>query len=217
MTVVIINTSNSHYKKASWVQRATFESGDLSEFDSSVGTGIEASTDAKHAGAYGMAVAITNTNDRYGLWGDKVSAEQRVIVEWQFNRNDLAMGVGESSRLVTITNGSGEAVARCVSILMQNTAGTLYFKMTSFDDGSGQDNDLVAMDTGWLKLRLEWKASSGADDGYAKLYIADSLVAEQTGLDNNLYEASGIMVGAHTGVDANTSGTIYYDDVKWMR
>jgi RHS repeat-associated protein len=62
-------------------------------------------------------------------------------------------------------------------------------------------------------IEVEYKAASaaGANDGYLKLWINDSLVDTISNLDNDTYLIDTTSLGVVGSLDAGTSGTVYFD------
>ena len=68
-------------------------------------------------------------------------------------------------------------------------------------------------------IEIEYKASSapGANDGYLKLWLNDTLVDTLSGMDNDTRLVNNASLGAVASLDAGTSGTIYFDAFESRR
>jgi hypothetical protein len=70
-----------------------------------------------------------------------------------------------------------------------------------------------------VQLRLEWAAATaaGANNGEVRLIVGDGGIAALTGLDNDTLRVERGLLGAVTGVDTGTRGTIYFDEFTSSR
>jgi hypothetical protein len=68
-------------------------------------------------------------------------------------------------------------------------------------------------------IEVEFKAASaaGANDGYLKLWINDTLMDTISSLDNDTRLIDNASLGAVNSLDAGTSGTIYFDAFESYR
>jgi hypothetical protein len=82
-------------------------------------------------------------------------------------------------------------------------------------------DDLSKLKTGWYQLtdtvhtiEVAWQQSSGADDGYARLYIDEILQEELGGLDNDTIYITSFRMGFTSRlVGKSISGIFYIDNV----
>jgi hypothetical protein len=61
----------------------------------------------------------------------------------------------------------------------------------------------------------EWRASSGLDDGFLRFYIDGVLQGSADFVDNDQHDVDSIILGAIAALDAGTSGTIFFDNIRW--
>jgi hypothetical protein len=73
-----------------WTKTADFEENDLSDFNSTVGSNLSATTASKHGGTYGMSVALATTAQRYGLFTPLTNV-QRVETEFWCDPNSAVL------------------------------------------------------------------------------------------------------------------------------
>jgi hypothetical protein len=77
-----------------WTKTATFEDNDTTHattgFNSVVGSGIATSTASKHGGTYGCGIALSTTEDRYGVFSG-LGGVRRAETEFWFDPNSATI------------------------------------------------------------------------------------------------------------------------------
>ncbi len=195
-----------------------FETGDLSGWSSSTTDGgdLSVSTAAAATGAYGLQAVIDDLNAKE-VTDSTPNSEKHYSARFYFNPNSVSIPNDNSFDIMdgNDTANGGSWVFR----LILNYKGGFYSLGTEVKNDAGNfvSSDKATYITGdWQAIEIEWKASSapGANDGYMKLWINDVLVDEFTGVDNDTRSLTDIYLGAVSGLDAGTAGTIYFDDFE---
>ena len=208
--------ANHHHNQVKWSQSIGFEGGAIGTypdgFDSVASDGgatIAVSTDAKHSGTNGAAVALAAGGYAMGRITGPSSAT-RISGEWWINRNDLAMGAGESHRILSFYN-------TVVDFTVTKVGANFVVKGIAYLDSGSQAGDTFNLGTGWHKISFSWAAASaaGANNGRLSYSYDGAQVYSIATLNNDTKSVSEIRVGNPTNdVDAGTSGTYYIDDIK---
>ena len=205
-----------------WKQYASFENGattpNPTSFDSVVGANLTVTEASKYRDTYGAQVLLEATKNHYGQFNG-ASGFRRITIRWYFNKNNLAMAVGDGFRHLTLES-TGGAVSRAIDFQVSNIGGTVSFKATTFNDAGGQTNDAFAIPTGWNEIELAWAAATGAatNDGVVACKLNGAAAfTSRTNIDNNDYTLAALRFGGHQGVDAGTSGTLYFDNIGYRR
>lgn len=194
---------------AAWKDTADLEENDLSDFNATGGSGLTAPAAAAKNGSYGMAVAITDTNDRYGLFNTNVTNEKVMTVEFWLDPNNLTMDEDDELKCCT---SDGEW-----SVYLGYSGGEYFlYAEADLDSGTVSTDQYVIPDE-WNQVRLVWGASTGAgnDDGFLVLMIDGEILEGLSDLDNDTQNSDLIAYGSRDS-DSGTSGTIYFDDCRWL-
>ncbi|MDH5508406.1 MAG: hypothetical protein OEZ02_14385, partial [Anaerolineae bacterium] len=130
--------------------------------------------------------------------------------------NGLVMGIGEMFILGQMLGSGVFATSmwvQCGYSELNHQIRYIYFNDYS-NSGTSSFYDLPDAP---CTITVVWVASSGpgADDGFIELYIDGDHKETITGIDNDGYDVDAINVGAVAGMDAGTSGALYFDEIKW--
>jgi hypothetical protein len=66
-------------------------------------------------------------------------------------------------------------------------------------------------------IEVDWRASTGANNGGLTLWIDGTQQADLTGVDNDTRRIDRAMLGALAGIDGGTRGTYYFDAFESRR
>jgi hypothetical protein len=201
----------------SWIRSLTFEAGllihDPTAFDVTAGANLAINAAAAMRGNYGFSVGIPAVGNRFGRLDD-IPAYAAFTQTYLFDINSLTMADGD---LLEISNVNDGAV-NLISVNLGYTLANGYFlRFDTRDDTSGAViGTNVLVNDGAMKIDAEFMAASyaGADNGYMRAYIDGVLVDQAVDLDNDGRLVRQVRLGV-IGVDAGTSGTLYYDDYRY--
>lgn len=203
------------------------EEGNLTDFDSTTGTGLSAIAPGLIASVWCMAVANADANARYG---QIAAASDKDHVRLFFSLDPLTIDplVMANNDIFTVLlcqdNSSNDAFR---VELGYTTAAGFRVRPGIYTDGAAwSDGAWVAISTNEHFIEVEWKASSGAgaDNGLIKMWVDvygdvngnlgdpfSSPDSSITGIDNDTRAARIFRLGAPVGLDAGTSGTLWVD------
>jgi len=167
-------------------------------------------------GDYGLAIPAADTTGRYVGLHDPVT-DTFIVMEMSFNLSGLYPSMVEGNSwpiMIMRRTGGGEGFR----VGPQRTAGGIrlvaWAMLDSITWDTGQVSATFDPDV-WHHLRVAFKTSSGADDGWYCVFLDGHLVISRTGLDNDTITADGIWYGASNGLDAETIGLLLIDDMRW--
>jgi hypothetical protein len=198
-------------------QEADFEEGDLSDFDSEAdaNNALTASMAAALAGSWGAQANLATANGSAAsgsLTGP--AAETELTFEMLFDPNGVT-GAGTLRELVIaqFNGASGDRARLIFRISADNTY--IIRSDAKLDGGTRTNTSLFNLTDAVHTIRMVWKASSGADDGFLYLYLDDVLLEALTGLDNDTLAVDTVLAGALGAPATDLTGTFYFDDVWW--
>ncbi|HQH70802.1 MAG TPA: Ig-like domain-containing protein, partial [bacterium] len=170
---------------------------------------------APMTGNYSMAAVITDPNPRYVR--DILSTnESRYRARFLFDVNSLAMADGDQHVLLRGIDGSGNAWA----VQLRFSSGGYQVQLAVFDDAS------ISVETPWFPItddrhavEIEWAAATGAgtNNGFGIFWIDGSAKFLIRGIDNDTRRTASVYLGPSQGLDAGTSGTLYFDAFESAR
>ncbi len=185
-----------------------FESGGLGAWSSSsTGSGtLSVTTSAALAGAYGMQALINSTTARY-VQDTLPYAEPRYRARFYFDPNSSTMGNNDAYYLFYGYTGSSTVVLRVE--LGFTTAGGYRLRVSALNNASTWSY------SGWVgitdaphAIELDWQS---AVSGRVDWWIDGAPQAAVTGFDNSSRRIDQVRLGTVAGLDAGTSGTVYFD------
>jgi hypothetical protein len=196
-----------------------FETGDLSEWDSTVTSGggtIGVSGAAANEGSYGQYSTISSGATSYGK--KEYDNKSEIRCGFWFNPNSVTMGDGESFGIATGTGNSDYRIGLERSgsdyeiyVGVENDSSTFEYCPTNATLRSYGTSGWH-----WVEYHVKRSTGPGDDNGFGKVWIDvvdASADAEITGVNDDTKDHDDIQMGAIAGVDAGTSGTIYFDYV----
>ena len=189
-----------------------FETGDFtlwSRFNDGNGY-LYPCTDAAINGIYGACVD-RGTDKRKQLIDETPGFQDFYNLRFNIDMNSLSMTEGTRFRFVQVKMGA----ERPFFIVVKYEGGQYLIQLNTLRD------DLTKAKTGWYVLsdsphvlEINWAASSGADDGWAALYLDNVLLESRTGLDNNEIFVDTFKIGFTSRLDGKPiSGIFYLDDI----
>lgn len=226
MTIYVGNKNRIHKLRAIgsgmgrgiwWTKTATFEAGALTPnptgFDATGGAGAgDLSVDPAAAirGNFGFLVDIVNINPRYGILS--LDNFTQIETEYLFDVNSITMADSDVFDSVRLT---GASIA--VFVQLQYTIANGYeLRYIARNDAAGNIiGAFGSLPDEASKIRIQWKASDspGANNGICRLFINNNLVDEDENIDNDTLNLTFANIGAVGGLDAGTTGQIFYDNI----
>lgn len=195
----------------------TFEANNLAEFDATDTDGGELSTSGAAAmhGSYGMQanINLADVDDKYGTI--TYANKTRLRVGFYFDPNNITMADADTIFLA----GGGAVVGgddwRIYFRYLIASGYQLSVWVTT--DGGQVFSPWVNLSDGVHWLEVDLKRSTGANDGFAKLWIDfvhGTPDTESLNIDDDTRDYDNISVGAGS-VDNTIDGTLYFDYITW--
>lgn len=161
-----------------------------------------------YSGTYGLTIPVIDNTNRSVTFDDP-AGETEITIECMLNPSLLDLAEDDELRFV---NSGGE-----FWLIVGYDGADYYINGVIKDDlaeVTTSANHVITAD--WHRIRALWIQSSGADDGYLKIYIDKSLVETLSGIDNDTTVVIDIDYGArYWEVFTSSSGLLYMDDCKW--
>ena len=193
-----------------------FEAGNLSAWTSNTNDGgdLSASASAALVGSQGLQVVIDDTATIY-VTDDTPNAETRYRSRFYFDPNSISMVSGDAHFIFKGFMGSGNDV---LQVEFRNSAGAYQIRGKILNDAS------AFVVTNWFTINdaahvieLDWRASTGANNGGLTLWIDGVQQVDLTGVDNDTLRIDRVRLGALAGMDVGTSGTYFFDAFESRR
>jgi hypothetical protein len=194
---------------------ASFETGDLSEFDTTVTDSgdLSAHADAAKNGTYGMRAVLDDATTIYGQFTFANKSELRLGFWFNPNGFDLV-------DTITIAGGGASIGSADYRIRLK------YYATPQLVVFAGATNDAatydytsevnISDDWHWIEVHMQRSSGPGNDDGFVKLWVDtvdETPDAELTGRDDDTQDFDFVNVGA-TSLTAPITETIYFDDIR---
>lgn len=196
-----------------------FESGDLSKWSvpPSAKGDLSVSGAAAYRGAYGLGVSVNHTQ-KIALIDDSPSLEAHYRARFYFCPNSLTMTPGDYHYIFE----AGDRVRKTMVFgvrLYRNSSGYNLGINASDDAGVDAKSPYFPITDAWHAVEIEWLASTApaARNGFFNLWIDGVLVGSISNINDNLLTVGRVYLGAPGGMDAGTSGTIFFDDFESRR
>jgi hypothetical protein len=197
-----------------------FDSGDLLRWPgASTGDGDLAVTPpaALDATAFGLQAIV---NDTASLYVEDLSPdrEDRYRARFYFDPGDFDPGTAGGHLRARVFLGFGEEPMRRVFALVLRLQDGQYGLMARArtDAGLQVDRGFHPITRGTHLLEVDWRRSSGVDDGWLLLWIDGQAVAQLTSLDNDEDALGFARLGA-MGLKPGAGGTLYFDGFEARR
>jgi hypothetical protein len=195
-----------------------FESGSLSAWSSATtdGGSLAVSAQAALVGTLGLR-ALVNDNNAIYVTDDSPTAEPRYRARFYFDPNSIVMASNDTHYVLYGLTSTGTVVVR---VQFRINKGRYGVRLSALNDGTSYSN------TPWVTLadqphfiELDWQAAgaAGANDGHATLSIDNNPAGSVTKIDNDTRRIEQVLLGAVSGIDAGTRGTVYFDAFESRR
>lgn len=194
----------------------TFESNDLSEFDTTSTDGGKLSTSAGAAmvGSYGLQALIDSTNDKYGQ-KDAPAAVANLRYRLYFDPNSISMPDASFVYFIIQYNTSSQQIA----LMRLYRSGSNYLIYIASKNDSNitvlNDNATITDAPHYIEVYHVRATNSSSADGTVEWWIDGVSQGSASSIDNyNLLAdaAARFRIGALSTSSASISGTIYIDD-----
>jgi chitodextrinase len=203
-----------------------FESGNLTAWSSASMTDagdLSVSSAAALIGSNGLQALINDNNSIY-VTDDTPDAEARYRARFYFDPNSIVMADRDALYLFTAHNtGTSTGVVR---IEFRFYKGSYQLRAGLRNDGGGWTNsNWMILSDATHSIELDWQASASAvaSNGSLTLWIDDGIDnngqpnASLTGVDNDTRRIIHVEMGAVSGIDPGTRGTLYFDAFESRR
>jgi hypothetical protein len=196
----------------------SFESGNLSAWSSSTTDGgdLSASTAATLVGNKGLQAVIDDNNSIY-VTDDSPNVEPRYRARFYFDPNSIAMINGDMFFIFNGFEGTSTAVTR---VDFRRYSNAYQIRGRILDDSSNW------IDTNWFIIsdashfiELDWRSAtaSGANNGSLTFWIDGVQQASLGGVNNDTLRIDQVRLGAVSGIDSGTRGTLSFDAFESRR
>lgn len=197
-----------------WDGMLGFETGDLSEWSSVVGS-ASASAQAAMRGNFGMQADASLVS--YGRF-DFASSIKQVTIEYLLGLNDLIMADGDQFQLAQIRT---DITITASVMFLAFIDGNYVLSANGRDDAgdnTGGGGFVVPRPEDYLDIRWVLKVSDGPgrNNGFMRVYLNGILQSEFANIDNDTLTLPHFRIGVTAGNDAGTSGLLYIDRVNWI-
>ncbi len=167
---------------------------------------------AAHGSSYGMEAKVDDTTDIYVQ--DTLSSSYNLYhARFYFNPHSIIMVGGTTHYIFSgIDADSGREF-----MVTLGYSGSFYWVRVSIraDSGTFISTPTFTITDDWHAIEIAWKKSgAGLSNGYAKMFIDGAVQGEVNTIDNDGRTLSNVLLGAVGGLDATTSGTMYFDDFE---
>ncbi len=195
-----------------------FEVGNFSAWSSNTTDANDLSVNAAAAlsGGYGLQALIDDANKIY-VSDDRPNAEPRYRARFYFDPNSITMLSGEDFYIFQGYTLASTAVLRVKLIF---TSGSYQLKVSLLNDSAAwtHSSSIPIADSSQF-IELDWQAATtvGANNGNLALWVNGVQKANLTGVDNDTHRIDRVQLGAVTGIDPGTGGTVFLDGLESRR
>ncbi|MCH9646650.1 MAG: tandem-95 repeat protein [Deltaproteobacteria bacterium] len=206
-------------RSADYRLRDDFESGGLGAWDAvqtTGGTVTVAPAPPANGSAYHLQVDIQAGAQQVRVLDVFPNPDRHYGAEVRFDPDSLPMTVGDH---YTLLQGLGPAGSALTLHLRQQAGGYELSLWALNTDGAWVFGPWTPIADQEQTLRIEWLAATapGVDDGLAQLWSGDTLLHSLSALANAGKSIDKILLGAVSGMDPGTLGTITFDDYRSWR
>ncbi|MBK7317720.1 DNRLRE domain-containing protein [Candidatus Villigracilis affinis] len=189
-----------------------FESGNFSAWSeaNTDGGDLFVSHEAAAIGNYGMEAFIDDIS-QIEVDDDRPNGATHYSARFYLNPNTVYMP-NNNSMYVFVGDTDPDGWAFCLG--MKRMADYYSLAMCGLDDtNQWLDGKEIYISDEWQAVEMEWKAAttSGANDGYMKLWINGVLVDTISNIDSDASRITDVSLGFDSDVSASSSGSVYFD------
>jgi phosphatidylserine/phosphatidylglycerophosphate/cardiolipin synthase-like enzyme len=191
----------------------SFESGNFNAWGwaTTDGGDLSVSTQSAAVGTYGMQ-ALLDDSAEILVYDHTPNNETHYSARFYFDPNNV-QSPNDGFYLMALSSNAGWV--GCVYLEQQ---GNDYYSLNlcgKNDAGNWLETESVLIADEWQAIELEWKAatSSGANNGYIKLYIGDELATSIENIDNDTHSITTTSLGV-LDTPTGASGIVYFDEFE---
>jgi parallel beta-helix repeat protein len=192
-----------------------FESGNFSGWSSNANGGgdLSVSPSAALVGSNGLQ-AVINDNNALSVSDGSPNAEPRYRARFYFDPNSIVMANGDAHIILRAYHGSKVALR----VEFGFSASGYRVRAGLVSDGSAwSETDWFTISDAPHSIEVDWRASTGTNNGGLTLWIDGAQQADLTGVDNDTRRIDRAMLGALADLDGSTRGTYYFDAFESRR
>lgn len=135
----------------------------------------------------------------------------RYRARFYFDPNSLAMDAGASHSIFAVRDFDNQWD---FGVILGKRASGYWIRIQGLqDDGSLAYSSIYAISDNWHSIEIEWLSGS---PGRIKLWI-DGALKQEVALFNSTRSVAKAYLGALSGIDATTSGSMYFDTFESRR
>jgi RHS repeat-associated protein len=195
-----------------------FESGSFGAWSSSVTDSgdLAISSQAALIGTSGMQAVIDDNASIYAVDWSPFS-ETHYRARFYFDPNSLVMSNGNNFYLFTMTDRAATVLAR---VELRSSTADYQVRAEAVNDSTGwSTSPWVTITDGPHAIELDWKAATvaGANNGALTYWVDGVQQYAVSTIDNDTRRVDLVYLGAVSGVDTGTRGTVYFDGFESRR
>jgi hypothetical protein len=194
-----------------------FEEGNFDDYDGTYTDGgyMSVAAGAAYAGNYGQKNEVHGTETAQYGFKSTGGNQTRVRNRFYFNCENFTLQTWAVDTIWSMYGYGG--VLQC-RISLQNNDGSYDLISRCRDDAATEldaQSSPTGLHTGWHYIEVDWKASSsvGANDGFMRVWVDNTLYSDITGVDNDTRYITSIIVGFYGGPNTDDTGYLYYDEI----
>ncbi|MEK6752903.1 MAG: hypothetical protein AABZ00_11640 [Chloroflexota bacterium] len=193
-----------------------FESNGFSLWGSTtLGGDLSVSSPSAIFGSYGMQALI---NDTVSINAADTSPADEAQYHARFYLDPNSISIPNNNGF-SIFSAGGDA-GSVFRVTLNNSGGSYTLQTQAYHDAGGMVSGqpiVITDEPQMIEIAFQAANASGANDGYLELWVNDVLVNTIANLDNDTRLVDHVNLGATSGVDAGTSGTLYFDQFEARR
>ena len=194
-----------------------FEAGNTSSWTGNSNDNGDLAVNAASAlvGVNGLQAIVDDANSIY-VADDRPSIEPRLRARFHFNPNSITMGSGEA---FNIFNGFTTTNIAVMRVEFGRSSGPYVIRGSVLNDaGSWVSTTWFTLTDAPHSIEIDWQAAtSGSNNGGITVWIDGTQQLSLNGVDNDTRRIDRVRLGAVTGVDGGTNGTIFLDAYEARR
>ncbi|MBI2330606.1 MAG: hypothetical protein HYU84_00220, partial [Chloroflexi bacterium] len=200
-----------------------FEGGNLSKWNPTLtavdGGDLSVSANAAYQSSFGLQALIDDTTVIKAV-DLSPAGDSHYRARFFFDPNSITMSSGSTHYILDGYNDYYTTVIFRLELMYENGSYKLRPRIMN-DSWNYVTGSKYTISDDWHMLEIEWERASapGANDGFFSLWVDDTLVGTIDNIDNDaVYNTLDEMrLGATSGVDSTTSGSMTLSAWSWMQ
>jgi len=154
--------------------------------------------------------ALINDNNPIYVTDNTPAAEQRYRARFYFDPNSIVMAKNDANLIFVGNNAAGTAV---LQLEMRFNSGYQLRANVADDRGRLTSTAWITLTDASHYFEVDWRAAttSGSKNGGVTLWIDGVQTALLSTVANNTLRVDSVQLGAVSGIDSTTRGTVYFD------